>query len=198
MGEAIEDQQVPPSPIPGQGRIERPPTKVGWHIASVYRCGLLDAEPVNRAIDAAFRMLDEQDFNRRSHFVEDRFENLYLDLSHMPALIPVMDQAIACASLILERPSEALRFGFWFNAMAPGQSTSLHTHEEDDELLSVVYYVTAARDSGDLFLYDGPATVRIRPEAGTFLFFPPDLPHAVETNRSQEPRLSIGINIGPR
>jgi uncharacterized RmlC-like cupin family protein len=198
MGEAIEDQQVPPSPIPGQGRIERPPTKVGWHIASVYRCGLLDAEPVNRAIDAAFRMLDEQDFNRRSHFVEDRFENLYLDLSHMPALIPVMDQAIACASLILERPSEALRFGFWFNAMAPGQSTSLHTHEEDDELLSVVYYVTAARDSGDLFLYAGPATVRIRPEAGTFLFFPPDLPHAVETNRSQEPRLSIGINIGPR
>jgi uncharacterized RmlC-like cupin family protein len=198
MGEAIEDQQVPPSPIPGQGRIERPPTKVGWHIASVYRCGLLDAEPVNRAIDAAFRMLDEQDFNRRSHFVEDRFENLYLDLSHMPALIPVMDQAIACASLILERPSEALRFGFWFNAMAPGQSTSLHTHEEDDELLSVVYYVTAARDSGDLLLYDGPATVRIRPEAGTFLFFPPDLPHAVETNRSQEPRLSIGINIGPR
>jgi hypothetical protein len=125
MSETIDGQQVQPSPIPGQGRTERPPTKVGWHIASVYRCGLPDAEPVNRAIDTAFRLLDEQDFNRRSHFVEGRFENLYLDLSHMPALIPVMDQAIACASLILERPSEALRFGFWFNSMAPGQSNIL-------------------------------------------------------------------------
>jgi mannose-6-phosphate isomerase-like protein (cupin superfamily) len=198
MSETIEGQQAPTNPIPGQDRTGRPPAKVGWHIASLHRCGLPDPEPVNRTIDAAFRLLGEQDFDRRSHFIDGRFENLYLDLSHMPALIPVMDQAIACASLILERPSEALRFGFWFNSMAPGQSTSLHTHEEDDELLSVVYYVTAAPDSGDLVLYDGPAIIRVRPEAGTFLFFPPDLPHAVETNRSQEPRLSIGINIGPR
>ncbi len=53
-------------------------------------------------------------------------------------------------------------------------------------------------DSGDLILYDGPSTIRIEPRPGIFLFFPPNLPHAVETNRSALQRLSIGINIGPR
>ena len=46
-------------------------------------------------------------------------------------------------------------------------------------------------------LYDGPLTLRVAPAAGTLLFFPPDLPHAVETNRSGRSRLSIGINLGP-
>jgi uncharacterized RmlC-like cupin family protein len=90
-----------------------------------------------------------------------------------------------------------LRCGFWFTAMGPGQSTSEHTHEENDELLSAVYYVEAPEGSGDLVLYDGPLAIHVAPEAGVLLFFPPALPHSVEANRSGRARLSIGINFGP-
>lgn len=173
-------------------------TKVGWCNADVYRCGLPDAERINAAIAAAVSGLEVEDFDRRTHFVGGRFENLYLERSRLPAVAAVLDQALACAGRILERPTKTLRCGFWLNLTGPGQSTSAHTHDESDELLSAVYYVAVPSGSGDLILYDGPSTIRIEPRSGTFLFFPPNLPHAVETNRSVLQRLSIGINIGPR
>jgi hypothetical protein len=46
-------------------------------------------------------------------------------------------------------------------------------------------------------LRDGPLLIRQTPTAGTFLFFPPDLPHWVEANHSGRLRLSIGMNFGP-
>jgi uncharacterized RmlC-like cupin family protein len=120
-----------------------------------------------------------------------------VDRSRIPALEPVLVQALACAASILGLPANELRCGFWFNTMGPGQSTSEHTHDENDELLSAVYYVEAPEGSGDLVLYDGPLEIRVAPEAGVLLFFPPSLPHAVEINRSGRSRLSIGINFGP-
>jgi hypothetical protein len=177
---------------------EPAPIKAGWCNASLYRCGLPDAERINDAIDAAVRGLGDGDFARRSHFVGGRFENLYLERTRIPAILPVLDQAVACAGLILERPSTTLKCGFWLNLTGPGQSTSEHTHDENDELLSAVYYVRVPAGSGDLLLFDGPSTIRIEPRAGTFVFFPPDMPHAVDVNLSREMRLSIGINIGPR
>lgn len=168
-----------------------------WQSAPIRRCVVQDAEGLNREILAAFRALGPGDFDRRSHLIGGRYENLYLDRSRMPVLDPLLNRALACAGLILGRPPADLRCGFWFNAMAPGHATSEHTHDENDELLSAVYYVEAPQDSGDLVLFDGPLTIRVAPEAGILLFFPPDLPHAVETNRSGQPRLSIGINFGP-
>lgn len=168
-----------------------------WQSAPIRRCVVPDADGLNREILAAFRALGPEDFDRRSHLIGGRYENLYLDRSRMPALDPLLDRALACAGLILGRSPADLRCGFWFNAMAPGHSTSEHTHDENDELLSAVYYVEAPEGSGDLLLYDGPLTIRVAPEAGTLLFFPPDLPHLVETNRSGSSRLSIGINVGP-
>lgn len=169
-----------------------------WRSLALFRFDLPDAEPVNAAIATAVRLLDDAHYDRRTHFVGGRFENLYLERTRIPALLPVLDHALACAGALLERPVEHLRCGFWLNLTAPGQSTSEHTHDENDELLSAVYYVTAPPDSGDLVLFDGPATIRLEPQAGTFTLFPPNLPHAVETNRSETLRLSIGINIGPR
>lgn len=168
-----------------------------WESAPIRRCVVPDAEGLNRGILVAFRALGPEDFDRRSHLIGGRYENLYLDRSRMPALGPLLDLALACGGRILGRSPTSLRCGFWFNAMEPGQFTSEHTHEENDELLSAIYYVAAPEGSGDLLVYDGPLTIRVAPEAGTLLFFPPDLPHAVETNRSGQPRLSIGINFGP-
>lgn len=174
------------------------PAALGWRSAALHRCGMPDAEGVNRAVEAEFDLLADGDFDRRSHFFGGRFENLYVAPDRVPAVLPILDRALSCAGSILGRPPGTLRCGFWFNRMEPGQGTSEHTHDEHDELLSAVYYVRVPDDSGDLLLYDDPATVRITPEAGTFLFFPPALPHAVETNRGQARRLSIGLNIGPR
>ncbi|QVL51007.1 MAG: hypothetical protein KFB96_11725 [Thiocapsa sp.] len=174
------------------------PSRVGWSNGEIHRCGLPDAERINTAITVAVNGMRDDDFERRTHFIGGRFENLYLDRTRIPAILPVLDQALACAALILGRPPGTLRCGFWLNLAGPGQSTSEHTHDEHDELLSGAYYVAVPPDSGDLILYDGPSRIHIEPCAGTFLFFPPYLPHAVETNRSALPRLSIGINIGPR
>ena len=168
-----------------------------WESAPIQRCALADAERSNAEILAAFHALGPEDFSRRSHLIGGRYENLYVERSRIPALVPVLGQALACAASILGLPADELRCGFWFNTMGLGQSTSEHTHDENDELLSAVYYVEAPEGSGDLVLYDGPLEIRVVPEAGVLLFFPPSLPHAVELNRSGRSRLSIGINFGP-
>lgn len=168
-----------------------------WCNAPIRCCTLHEADLINPAIVAAYQSMGPEDWSRRTHFIGGRFENLYLERERIPALAPLLDRVLQCAAEILDRPAAGLRCGFWLNAMAPDQSTSEHTHEENDELLSAVYYVDAPEASGDLVLYDGPLTIRVSPETGTLVFFPPDLPHAVEPNRSDRLRLSIGINIGP-
>ena len=97
---------------------------------------------------------------------------------------------------ILGRSGE-LRCGYWFNQMGPGHQTSLHTHDEDDELLSAVYYVTAPNNSGDLVMEASPVSIRVRPSPGLMVLFPPTLAHAVETNQSGQDRLSVAFNFGP-
>lgn len=168
-----------------------------WESAPIRRCVVSQAEGLNRQILAGFLALGPDGFDLRSHLIAGRYENLYVDRGRIPGLEPILSQAMACAGHLLGRAEGALRCGFWFNAAGPGQSTSEHTHDENDELLSAVYYVDAPEGSGDLVLYDGPLTIRVSPEAGVLLFFPPDLPHAVEPNRSGRIRLSIGINFGP-
>lgn len=168
-----------------------------WESTPV-RCSVVpDAPRLNRQVLAAFTALGPDEFHRRSHLIGGRYENIYLEQSRIPALGPILAHARSCAGYVLGRPAESLRCGFWFNVMGPGQSTSEHTHDELDELLSGVYYVEAPEGSGDLVLYNGPLTIRISPQPGNLVLFPPDLPHAVEPNRSGRARLSIGINFGP-
>ena len=71
-------------------------------------------------------------------------------------------------------------------------------HDEDDELVSGVYYVQVPRDTGELLLTHGDVSTRVQPVAGQFVFFAPDVLHEVTENRSTETRLSIGMNFGIR
>jgi ectoine hydroxylase-related dioxygenase (phytanoyl-CoA dioxygenase family) len=86
--------------------------------------------------------------------------------------------------------------------MPPGATTTLHTHDDDDELLSAVYYVYVPEDSGNLVLYDDSKTdssekrIEVESRTGDFIFFKPDIRHEVSKNCSTEHRLSIGINFG--
>ncbi len=166
--------------------------------AVIHSCYLPDADRRNAALIAAYNGLGPEDFARRTHFFGGRFENLYLDREWIPELTEVLGCAEHCAGRILSMDPGSLKCGFWFNAMGPGDSTTEHTHEEIDELLSAVYYVEVPESSGDIVLFDDPLTMRVQPESGLFLFFPPELSHLVEPNQSDRQRLSIGINFGPR
>jgi hypothetical protein len=61
-----------------------------------------------------------------------------------------------------------------------------------------VYYVRVPENCGDLVLTRGVASTRIIPRQGMFVFFSPDVMHEVTENKSDETRLSIGMNFGIR
>lgn len=156
---------------------------------------LQDATAINTALLAAWRRESQAQDLRRSHHFHGRFENIYIPFERIPECGAVIDAVLAAARTYLGRKD--LRFGFWFNWMQPGEKTTLHSHEELDELLSAVYYVSCAAGCGNLVLHEDHATVQVTPEPGMLVLFPPDLPHEVTTNASEHPRLSIAFNIGP-
>lgn len=172
-----------------------------------------DAEALNPRLAAAFDQLTEADFERRTHFIDGRFENLYLKPERLPGLAAILDYALDRARSLLRSgqaawlqapASEAsqqlqrpLRIGFWMNAMQPGQATSRHCHAEHDELCSGVYYVTTPPSAGDILFHDPPFETRVQPQAGMLLLFSPELEHSVDVNRSDAQRLSLAFNVGP-
>jgi len=90
-----------------------------------------------------------------------------------------------------------IAIGFWFNAMGPGHRTAPHHHDENDELLSAVYYIRVPENSGDLILHTAGKSISIHPQEGKLVLFAPALLHEVTTNLSAELRLSVAVNIGP-
>ncbi|WJW74407.1 putative 2OG-Fe(II) oxygenase [Thiohalobacter sp. IOR34] len=168
------------------------------HELPLFRLPLPTADTVNAALLQDFQQHRDDPDLRRSHLFGGRYENLYLPLARVPALAEVLAVAVAGTRQILGLAADVeLRAGGWFNEMGPGQATSLHRHDDDDELMSAVYYVTVPADSGDLLIHAGERRLRIPPRVGHLVFFPPDLAHEVTENRSEATRLSIGINVGP-
>lgn len=168
-----------------------------WTSTPIYGTELAEAADINPRIITAIDALTPADYSERSHFFGGRFENLYLPRGRIPEIDGLIEHAHGRAAALLGMTVEALRCGFWLNAQGPGQATSEHTHDENDELLSGVYYVETPPGSGDLVLLDGCLTLRVTPRPGLLLFFPPSLPHRVETNESDRRRLSIAFNFGP-
>ena len=158
---------------------------------------LNEAREINDAIMQSYRKLCAKDFKRRSHSFGGRHENLYLDPERIPALGQVLTQAVTFAANLLKLPQNALKTGFWFNDMGPGDATSKHDHDEYDELLSAVYYVHVPENSGKLIIHDAHSQTEVTPESGMFVFFLPSVVHSVSVNQSAERRLSIGMNFGP-
>lgn len=163
-------------------------------LPAVHFAELAGAERVNRRLLAAFEREKDADHVRRTHQFRGRFENTYIDARFVPELAPVTALALRTATAILH--TAALRHGFWFNEMLPGQRTTLHSHEELDEALSAVYYVSAPQRGGRLILHDDPVQIVVTPRAGLLVAFPPDLPHEVEVNESSATRLSVAFNFG--
>jgi len=144
-----------------------------------------------------FLALRAEDIQRRSHLVDGRYENLYPRPGAVPALAPVLDTARRIGARILDCEPQSLRLGWWFNAMPPGTATAMHSHDEDGERLSGVYYVSAPPACGRLRLRSDDSWREITPRAGRFVFFDPAVAHEVTRNDSGGLRLSVGMNLGP-
>ncbi len=150
----------------------------------------------NAGILSEFQKHKNDGDNKLSHHFEGRYENIYIDETKIPELTPVFNDVHRLAADILGLSHNKLQSGYWFNYMLTGQRTLPHSHDEDNELLSCVYYVSVPDQSGMLFLGEGNSQKIITPEESLIVFFPPDLVHSVGENKSNQPRLSIGINIG--
>lgn len=161
-----------------------------------YQIELQNAAAVNAALWRQFQEMRDNPELKRSHFFAGRYENIYIDRQLIPAVQPVLDAAVQAAADYLGCSVKGLSAGFWFNEMGPGHVTLTHTHDDDDELLSGVYYVRVPPDSGYLELGGGGVKQVITPVEGGFVFFDPKLPHAVSDNLGNEVRLSIGMNFG--
>ena len=155
----------------------------------------LNITDINKQLLQAFEQYRDDAAIKRTHLFNGRYENIYLTEQHVPALTRLLAIANEHACNILQRKD--IRSGCWFNDMPPGAVTTRHSHDDDDELLSAVYYVSVPAESGDLVLYDEGGSTRIKPDAGQMIFFPPDIDHEVTTNNSKQHRLSIAINFGP-
>jgi uncharacterized protein (TIGR02466 family) len=154
---------------------------------------------INANLAAGFLKQQNNPDIRKTHLFEGRYENIYLNEQHIPELTVLINEAVSLAEDLLNVKN--IRAGYWFNSMPPGASTTLHTHDDDDELLSGVYYVHVPENSGNLIIYDDsdksqPKTIEITPKTGEFIFFKPDVRHEVSRNNSAEHRLSIGMNFG--
>ena len=154
------------------------------------------ADGFNAALKHGFIKHHQDADIKRSHLFNGRYENIYLTPEHIPEIKDLLDEACVHASQILG--IDDLQAGCWFNYMPPGAVTTLHRHDDDDELLSAVYYVSVPADSGELIIHDNNHLHRVLPRQGMFVFFAPDVVHEVSKNNSAADRLSVGINFGKR
>ncbi|MBL7003316.1 MAG: hypothetical protein ISR69_04760 [Gammaproteobacteria bacterium] len=132
----------------------------------------------------------------KTHFFNGRYENIYFkdpDFQAMNALVTEVKNHVA---EVLSCSAKEISMDFWFNDMPPGHVTDWHRHDVMDEKLSGVFYVKVPQNSGDLLIEEGTEIERIKPKENDFVFFKPDQNHYVERNKSDESRLSIGMNFG--
>ena len=160
---------------------------------------LLLAEPdkLNASLYERFMELSGTDRVRQTHHFAGRFENTYIDEADIPDIATVLDVVKQQAGQLLDIPVAELKAGFWFNAMEAGQRTTLHHHDENDELLSAVYYIRVPENSGELILHDDGKQVSIQPEDGKLVMFAPNVLHEVAANLGAGLRLSAAMNVGP-
>jgi mannose-6-phosphate isomerase-like protein (cupin superfamily) len=166
------------------------------------RRSALDPQRLAAIDDWLQALLDEGSSSiRKTHYFHGRYENLYIDTggasSGNPDLDLLLKESLDFCADMLDTSSDQLRIGFWFNRMEPGQVTTLHRHDDFDELISGVVYLKVPEDSGDLVLVLKDQELKLTPVMGNFVYFSPETPHKVEPNRSNERRLAIGMNIGP-
>lgn len=137
-----------------------------------------------------------------SHFINGRWENIYVHLSDVPDIGPLLLSAAREAGLQFDKkliiPNRLLGLkddAFWFNVAEPGQSTGWHDHHQYADA-SGVYYVNIPNDSGNIFFKQLDGTeLEIESRTGNLILFPSKLKHRVGKNFSSEKRISLAFNL---
>ncbi len=143
-----------------------------------------------------------------THFVGQRWENIYLKVSEIPVVKPLLHFAIDTAIELYReelKPHETLviphdllgyeKNEFWFNAAKPGESTEVHNHN-GKAFLSGVYYLQVPKGSGNIhFKLDDGNEYAIKAEQGKLILFPAELDHYVPENCSNNIRISLAFNL---
>ena len=158
---------------------------------------LAEPDGLNASLYTRFMELFQTDQVRQTHHFAGRFENIYIEEADIPSIATLLSEVKQQASQLLGTKAHRLKAGFWFNAMEAGHVTAPHHHDENDELLSAVYYIRVPENSGDLILHADDSKVRIQPQEGKLVMFVPSLLHEVTAHRGTGLRLSVGMNIGP-
>ena len=158
---------------------------------------LAKPDKLNDSLYTRFMELSGTGRVRQTHHFEDRFENTYIEESDIPAIATLLTLMKQQAGQLLGVPTEKLKTGFWFNAMEAGQRTAPHHHDENDELLSAVYYIRVPEHSGDLVLHSEGRKIMVQPQEGKLVMFAPDVLHEVTANLGTGLRLSVAMNVGP-
>ncbi len=161
-----------------------------------YICQLTDAQLSN--IDHYLQSLLAAPSNtlKQTHYFNGRYENIYVKQCDNPELSHLMDESLQNCAEMLAIKKEKLKIGYWFNLMQPGDVTTLHSHDDFDELVSGVIYISVPKNSGDLIIIRKDKEYKLPPIQGNFVYFDPRTPHKVLQNNSAYHRLSIGMNIG--
>jgi len=134
------------------------------------------------------------------------------ELPQLRELVDCINEAAESVLAYLKSGHRGLKItGCWANLNAPGAGHPGHTHPNN--YLSGVYYVRIQPGADTInFLDPRPQTAIIRPPvtaltaentdqvvvriaSGTLLIFPAWLQHAVDPNRSDRLRVSIGFNL---
>jgi hypothetical protein len=157
-----------------------------------------DAARLNNCLFDRFLALADTDRVRQTHHFAGRFENTYIDNADIPEIARITEIMRQQAAIHLGMPEDTLKTGFWFNAMQAGHRTVLHTHDENNELLSGVYYIRVPANSGELILHDRGKKVRLQPEEGKLIMFAPSVSHEVSVHQGSGLRLSVAMNVGPQ
>jgi len=136
-----------------------------------------------------------------SHFIQKRWENIYVNPMNVPAVLPFLSYAAATASKFYQQsliiPHELLGFNkneCWFNSANTGESTRLHNHNSEAKI-SGVFYLQVPENSGNLFFQnDKNHALEIPAEKGKLVLFPAWLNHYVPENQSRAKRISLSFN----
>jgi len=164
------------------------------HSLICHECKPLHADIIEQLLK---RLEDPQ--THKTHFFNGRYENIYIDKTHLPTIEPILNTILEESARLLRCDKAELKMGFWFNLMQKDDVTLAHNHDDDDEIISGTYYLQVPEHSGILNIKLSEQTKStIKPNEARLTFFHPAVEHEVSKHHSPIPRISIGFNIGSK
>tara|TARA_B100000427_G_scaffold136035_1_gene113070 strand:+ start:424 stop:984 length:561 start_codon:yes stop_codon:yes gene_type:complete len=163
-------------------------------------------------IDIDNRMLEKEIYDFSLNTPEQIFSNVGGYQGDLFGNQEWVDKVVEKVPTLNEKPISNVTLYTWANINRKGNYNRRHVHMDTSIFLSGVYYVKVPDNSGNIRFFDprGPLMGSMRdhdyffgghehhfitPKEGLLLFFPSWLEHDVETNASDEDRISIAFNV---